>query len=765
MSTTASKKPAAKKSAAKKTAKKSTPLKARPLEQIARSKAGLYSMDPTLLSLDPDFNKRIHWGDIPALAEDIAANGLDQPLKIRKVEGTETIYIVAGHRRHRAISLLISQGRWQDEENPKLVRAVPCFSEARHTTKLARLFSQIAGNTGLAYTLLEKAHVYQDALAEDPTLLPADLARHSGESKQAVSDALCLVNQGWNVLIDAVEAGKLSASTAIAIIRQSGENPEEQETLYQAAVANAEKAGRPDHIMPKDVPAPPTADPLKGWKFFPINPKKGTCKLGQTAAFKDIVADAAIKAKGMPPGQALAIGWSRRGKGHNVALSFQGREEFNFRGIDIDRSSPLFTDMPETLDCYIRNEISQVWPDLDSEHLDRLLILITKAAPVFLPVYETSESEVWEYTPSKDFAWNEHDVATQANTATATFPKVTGITRFDLEVAEKNGLWYFGYSVNTHVSYRGAPCSCVNPDEGLADENTAIAAAFLAVARFLKRDAAGHKAEQAIHARANELGNALAARFPTGIPWDESIFSSSSDQPSEINNQESEIQDPKFTLYQISEVPQDPIKEDSPFYHETERVVLAGRPEGITRLHLLSTVTPQGVAFGYRINDHEYLPDISNIETLGEDPEIGYAKMLLTALTAASLTDEQPPLDDALFDFFCRYFPEQGAAEEPEQLTFVAASQAPTEDIPTTGYAAILAAPSTDRSGGSGLGSGGFVSVDKRLKEIEGVMEKVADLKDEAKDTARVATAEILLQVLRNEMPLSVLKDHLTGKA
>ena len=228
--------------------------KPRRLEEIATSKAGLFAIDPTLLTVEPGFNERIHWGDLQALADDIAANGLDQPLKIRKVEGSETIYIVSGHRRHRAITtLLIPNGRWKDLENPKANRPVNCFAEARHTTPLDRLFSQIAGNTGLPYTLLEKARVYRQILTTDTTIKPADLARRSGETKQAVSDALCLVNQGCTVLISNVQDGTLSASTAIQIIKQAKDHSQ-QESIFIAALEKAHLAGSP-HVTPKHLPS------------------------------------------------------------------------------------------------------------------------------------------------------------------------------------------------------------------------------------------------------------------------------------------------------------------------------------------------------------------------------------------------------------------------------------------------------------------------------------------------------------------------------
>ena len=230
------------------------PAKARRLEEIADSKKGLFAICPTLLSVEPGFNKRENFGDLQQLADDIAANGLDQPLKIRKVKNEETIFIVSGHRRHKAITeILIPAGRWQDPDNPKKIRTVDCYAEPQFTTRLDRLVSQVCGNTGLAYTLLEKAAVYQEILVEDPTLKPADLARRFGESKQAVSDALRLTGTGSPALLAAVRSGTMAASTAIAIIKQAGTDHSAQDAMLQSATAAANGAS---HITPKHIPTP-----------------------------------------------------------------------------------------------------------------------------------------------------------------------------------------------------------------------------------------------------------------------------------------------------------------------------------------------------------------------------------------------------------------------------------------------------------------------------------------------------------------------------
>lgn len=484
------------------------PAKARRLEEIAESKKGLFAIDPTLLSIEPGFNKRQNFGDLRQLAEDIAANGLDQPLKIRKIEGTETIHIVSGHRRHRAITeILIPEGRWHG--------TVDCYSEPKHTSRIDRLVSQICGNTGLPYTLLEKAAVYQEILTEDPAIKPADLSRRFGESKQAVSDALRLVKDGCPLLIENVRHETLAASTAIQIVK-TAKDPAEQESLLQDALATAHAAGR-SHVMPKDLPANST-----------------------------------------PP-----------------------------------------TDQPD--------------PSDPSDQSD------PPAAPTKTPA------------PSKQ--------------------------------------------------------------------------------ETLKPSA--------------------------------------------------------FTLYLIDGAPEEPIADDSPFYHETDRLALEV-PDNfeIERLHLLCAATPHGVAYGYRFNDYERLPDIGDIETLDASPEEGFKAMLAACAKLAPNPQDfyKDTLDDLLFDALCRYYPESGMPEEPKHLAFVAAPQAaaPTGSA-NPGFQQTL---NTSSGGGGNGGGGGSTYLDPQtLKAVSKIEEILDDLEEEGKGhIERIKTTEIVLGVLRNERPASELKAHLLGK-
>ncbi len=79
------------------------------------------------------------------------------------------------------------------------------------------------------------------------------------------------------------------------------------------------------------------------------------------------------------------------------------------------------------------------------------------------------------------------------------------------------------------------------------------------------------------------------------------------------------------------------------------------------------------------------------------------------------------------------------------------------------GFQQTLSAPSTNRDGSSGPGSGKYEKPDKRMASAEKLLDELSDLKDEAKSPDRIRTAEILLRFLNNETDRKSLKDHLLG--
>lgn len=223
------------------------------LKTIASGTAEVFKLDPRIISRDPGFNKRYDFGNIQLLAEDILENGILEALKVRK-DGT-TVYLVNGDRRLSAVELLISNNLWPaDPKNPGYPLPIPCTSEGVGVNPLDRIFMMLSLNTGKPFTLLEKAFAYQEILAQNPKINASEIARRSGETKQAVSNALQIVNHASTELIQHVKEDRISATTALEIIKSTTSH-EEQNEAAKKAIESASQSGR-NHATPKDLDLP-----------------------------------------------------------------------------------------------------------------------------------------------------------------------------------------------------------------------------------------------------------------------------------------------------------------------------------------------------------------------------------------------------------------------------------------------------------------------------------------------------------------------------
>lgn len=249
------------------------------LKTIASGTAEVFKLDPRLIQREHGFNPRYDFGDILALAEDILENGVLEALKVRK-DGIN-VFLVNGDRRLTAVQQLITNNLWPaDPANPGYPMPIPCTSEGIRVKPLDRLFMMLSLNTGKPFTLLEKGLAYQQILATDPEINASEIARRSGETKQAVSNALQIVTHASPTLIQHIKAEALSASTALDIIKSTAGH-DEQDAAAATALAAAKESGR-THATPKDLPAK---------KDKPAKPPKETPHDNSIAADADADAD------------------------------------------------------------------------------------------------------------------------------------------------------------------------------------------------------------------------------------------------------------------------------------------------------------------------------------------------------------------------------------------------------------------------------------------------------------------------------------------
>jgi ParB/RepB/Spo0J family partition protein len=125
-----------------------------------QGKRDAYPFDPRLLKIDAGYNVRDleapdERDDLNELKESIRTNGVRVPLEVRLID--ENVFVVSGHRRHKAVMELIAEG----EE----IKAVPVMPEPKHTSEVDRILNLVVSNSGKPLKPLEIAEVVRRLIA------------------------------------------------------------------------------------------------------------------------------------------------------------------------------------------------------------------------------------------------------------------------------------------------------------------------------------------------------------------------------------------------------------------------------------------------------------------------------------------------------------------------------------------------------------------------------------------------------------------------
>jgi ParB-like chromosome segregation protein Spo0J len=196
--------------------------------QIKRTDKGMF-IALEHLNLDPGFNKRREGGRLDQSIRDLADFLIDRKAEaaggialkdlseylpqIEAYPHTETgLVVVEGHRRTRALQLLQSEGY-----PIPMVPFKPFTGDA-----LARKARIATSNNQLELEPMELADLYTD-LQDNDGLSHDDIAELVNKTRQHVEQTLLLGRAGADVKAQ-IDAGIIAPGTAVAIIRQHGEN-------------------------------------------------------------------------------------------------------------------------------------------------------------------------------------------------------------------------------------------------------------------------------------------------------------------------------------------------------------------------------------------------------------------------------------------------------------------------------------------------------------------------------------------------------------
>lgn len=191
-------------------------------------KTDYFWVDSRKLIEEEGYNEREIWGDIPGLAKEILAAGVQQALIVNR--RGEFYSIKSGHRRSRACQLLVEEGH-----APIMV---PVILERKGSNAEERVLHQITDNSGLAFTPWEQAKVMRRL--RNFKWSEKDMAERSGKSVVYVRRLLSLADAPqW--LINLVKEGRVKATFAMDMISEG-----RIEEIRQAAEKKQEGANSDD---------------------------------------------------------------------------------------------------------------------------------------------------------------------------------------------------------------------------------------------------------------------------------------------------------------------------------------------------------------------------------------------------------------------------------------------------------------------------------------------------------------------------------------
>lgn len=195
-----------------------------------------FFLDPAAITRKLGFNPRFDFGEIAELAKSILANGLLQPIRVRKMDVPGKFELIDGDRRFTAIELL---GAKFLEKFPDGVHSIVVDKSLSEIDALLQMFES---NSAKAFLPLEEAAAYKRMRDAGMTIKEIEL--RVGRSDNAIVGALALFD-GDATLIEATRTGAISGGLAKSIaVNARGDKAKQQELVADAKAAGKDKVKR-----------------------------------------------------------------------------------------------------------------------------------------------------------------------------------------------------------------------------------------------------------------------------------------------------------------------------------------------------------------------------------------------------------------------------------------------------------------------------------------------------------------------------------------
>ena len=192
---------------------------------IKRSNA--FFLDPAYIDRREGWNPRFVFTEIEELANSIVANGILQPVRVkRKADGR--FELIDGDRRMCAIELLLKEGR----ADQVMKDGVPAIVVDKAQADIKSLIQMFEANSGKPFLPMEEAAAYKRMRDAGMTL--ADIRAATGRSNTHIVDVIALVEADAS-LGEAVADGEVGPTLAKRIAVHARGNKTKQKELVQKA--------------------------------------------------------------------------------------------------------------------------------------------------------------------------------------------------------------------------------------------------------------------------------------------------------------------------------------------------------------------------------------------------------------------------------------------------------------------------------------------------------------------------------------------------
>lgn len=207
-----------------------------PVGILKRSNA--YFADPKAITRREGWNPRFDLGEIDELAKSIKANGILNPLRIKKLATPyefKVFELIDGDRRLTAIEQLMKSGHSFPE-------GVPVIIVDKAQDDLTSLFQMFEANSGKSFLPLEEAAAYMRM--RDAGLTIKQICERVGRKQVHVVATMALLDADESVK-DAVKSGEVNSTMAKQIaVHARGDKAKQAELVVAAKAAGKDKTKR-----------------------------------------------------------------------------------------------------------------------------------------------------------------------------------------------------------------------------------------------------------------------------------------------------------------------------------------------------------------------------------------------------------------------------------------------------------------------------------------------------------------------------------------